>query len=293
MANNRWGFPDLGFGIGLRSVHFEHILKNNPTIDWFEVLSENYLDTGGRPLHILDQVAERYPVVLHGVSLNVGSTDPLDFEFLKKLKALGKRVNARWVSDHLCWTGVTGKNTHDLLPMPYTDQALRHTIERVRNIQDFLERPIALENASTYLEFSASKWPESEFISALAEEADCGILLDVNNVYVSSFNHGFDPKKYIDRIPKDRLVQMHLAGHTNKGTHILDTHSDYVIDNVWELYRYAHRQLGGASTLLEWDANIPAFDVVHGEALKARRFREQEDKLMSAPELEEIPAYGD
>ncbi len=293
MANNRWGYPDLGFGIGLRSVHFEHILKNHPTIDWFEVLSENYLDTGGRPLHILDQVAERYPVVLHGVSLNVGSTDPLDFEFLKKLKALGKRVNARWVSDHLCWTGVTGKNTHDLLPMPYTDQALRHTIERVRNIQDFLERPIALENASTYLEFSASKWPESEFISALAEEADCGILLDVNNVYVSSFNHGFDPKKYIDRIPKDRLVQMHLAGHTNKGTHILDTHSDYVIDNVWDLYRYAHRQLGGASTLLEWDANIPAFDVVHGEALKARRFREQEDKLMSAPELEEIPAYGD
>jgi uncharacterized protein (UPF0276 family) len=293
MANNRWGYPDLGFGIGLRSVHFEHILKNNPTIDWFEVLSENYLDTGGRPLHILDQVAERYPVVLHGVSLNVGSTDPIDFEFLKKLKALGKRVNARWVSDHLCWTGVTGKNTHDLLPMPYTDQALRHTIERVRNIQDFLERPIALENASTYLEFSTSKWPESEFISALAEEADCGILLDVNNVYVSSFNHGFDPKKYIDRIPKDRLVQMHLAGHTNKGTHILDTHSDYVIDNVWELYRYAHRQLGGASTLLEWDANIPAFDVVHGEALKARRFREEEDKLMSAPELEEIPAYGD
>jgi len=293
MANNRWGYPDLGFGIGLRSVHFEHILKNNPAIDWFEVLSENYLDTGGRPLHVLDQVAERYPVVLHGVSLNVGSTDPLDFEFLKKLKALGKRVNARWVSDHLCWTGVTGKNTHDLLPMPYTDQALRHTIERVRNIQDFLERPIALENASTYLEFSASKWPENEFISALAEEADCGILLDVNNVYVSSFNHGFDPKKYIDRIPKDRLVQMHLAGHTNKGTHILDTHSDYVIDNVWELYRYAHRQLGGASTLLEWDANIPAFDVVHGEALKARRFREEEDKLMSTPELEEIPAYGD
>jgi len=293
MANNRWGYPDLGFGIGLRSVHFEHILNNNPAIDWFEVLSENYLDTGGRPLHILDQVAERYPVVLHGVSLNVGSTDPIDFEFLKKLKALGKRVNARWVSDHLCWTGVTGKNTHDLLPMPYTDQALRHTIQRVRDIQDFLERPIALENASTYLEFSASKWPESEFISALAEEADCGILLDVNNVYVSSFNHGFDPKKYIDRIPKDRLVQMHLAGHTNKGTHILDTHSDYVIDTVWDLYRYAHRHLGGASTLLEWDANIPAFDVVHGEALKARQFREQEDQLISAEELEEIPAYGD
>ena len=293
MANNRWGYPDLGFGIGLRSVHFEHILKNNPVIDWFEVLSENYLDTGGRPLHVLDQVAERYPVVLHGVSLSVGSTDPIDFEYLKKLKALAKRVNARWVSDHLCWTGVTGLNTHDLLPMPYTDQALRHTIERVRNIQDFLERPIALENASTYLEFSASKWPESEFIASLAEEANCGILLDVNNVYVSSFNHGFDPKKYIDNIPQDRVVQMHLAGHTNKGTHILDTHSDYVIDTVWELYRYAHRRLGGVATLLEWDANIPGFDVVHGEALKARQFREQEDKQMPAPELEEVPAYGD
>jgi len=293
MANNRWGYPDLGFGIGLRSVHFEHILKNNPVIDWFEVLSENYMDTGGRPLHILDQVAERYPVVLHGVSLSVGSADPIDFDYLKKLKALGKRVNARWVSDHLCWTGVTGHNTHDLLPMPYTDQALRHTIERVRNIQDFLERPIALENASTYLEFSTSNWPESEFIAALAEEADCGILLDVNNVYVSSFNHGFDPKKYIDRIPADRVVQMHLAGHTNKGTHILDTHSDYVIDSVWELYRYTHRRLGGTATLLEWDANIPGFDVVHGEALKARQFREQEDKKTPAPELEEVPAYGD
>ena len=293
MANNRWGYPDLGFGIGLRSVHYEHILKNNPVIDWFEVLSENYLDTGGRPLHVLDQVAERYPVVLHGVSLSVGSTDPIDFEYLKKLKALGKRINARWISDHLCWTGVVGRNTHDLLPMPYTDQSLRHTVERVRTIQDFLERPIALENASTYLEFSVSTWEESEFIRTMAEEADCGVLLDVNNVYVSSFNHGFDPKKYIDRIPRDRVVQMHLAGHTNKGTHILDTHSDYVINTVWELYRYAHRRLGGVATLLEWDANIPDFDVVHGEALKARQFREQEDQKTPAPELEEIPAYGD
>jgi uncharacterized protein len=291
MANNRWGYPDLGFGIGLRSVHYEHILKNNPVIDWFEVLSENYLDTGGRPLHVLDQVAERYPLVLHGVSLSVGSTDPIDFEYLKKLKALAKRINARWISDHLCWTGVVGRNTHDLLPMPYTDQSLRHTVERVRTIQDFLERPIALENASTYLEFSVSTWEESEFIRTMAGEADCGVLLDVNNVYVSSFNHGFDPKKYIDRIPQDRVVQMHLAGHTNKGTHILDTHSDYVINTVWELYRYAHRRLGGVSTLLEWDANIPDFDVVHGEALKARQFREQEDQ--QAPELEEIPAYGD
>ena len=293
MAKNRWGYPDLGFGIGLRSVHFEHILKNNPTIDWFEILSENYMHTGGRPLHVLDQVAERYPVVLHGVSLSVGSTDAVDFDYLKKLKALAKRVNAHWVSDHLCWTGVTGHNTHDLLPMPYTTEALRHTIEHVRIIQDFMERPIALENASTYLEFSSSTWPESEFLAALAEEANCGILLDVNNVYVSSFNHGFDPKAYIDRIPRDRVVQMHLAGHTNKGTHILDTHSDYVIDKVWELYRYTHRRLGGVATLLEWDANIPSFEIVHGEALKARKFREQEDSQAPAPVLDEVAAYGD
>ena len=293
MATNRWGYPDLGFGIGLRTVHYEHILKNNPTIDWFEILSENYMDTGGRPLHVLDQVAERYPVVLHGVSLSVGSKDSINFDYLKKLKDLGKRINARWVSDHLCWCGVSGMNTHDLLPMPYTNEALRHTIERVKIIQDFLERPIALENASTYLEFSVSTWPESEFLAALAEEANCGILLDVNNVYVSSFNHGFDPKKYIDRIPKDRVVQMHLAGHTNKGTHILDTHSDYVINSVWDLYRYAHRHLGGTSTLLEWDANIPSFDIVHGEALKARQLREQEDSKKAAREQNEVPAYGD
>ena len=290
---NRWGYPDLGFGIGLRSVHFEHILKNSPTIDWFEILSENYLDTGGRPLHIVDQVAERYPVVLHGVSLSVGSTDPVNFDYLKKLKDLAKRTKAHWISDHLCWTGVTGLNTHDLLPMPYTTEALKHTIQRVKIIQDFIERPIALENASTYLEFAASTWPESEFLATIAEEADCGILLDVNNVYVSSFNHGFDPKAYIDRIPRDRVVQMHLAGHTNKGTHILDTHSDYVIDTVWKLYRYAHRHLGGVATLLEWDANIPSFETVHGEALKARQFREQEDSKSKAPDLNEVPAYGD
>jgi uncharacterized protein (UPF0276 family) len=289
---NRWGYPDLGFGMGLRSVHFDYILKNNPTIDWFEVLSENYLDTGGRPLYVLDQVAERYPVVLHGVSLSVGSTDPVNFDYLRKLKALANRIKAHWISDHLCWTGVTGLNTHDLLPMPYTDHALKHTVERVKIIQDFLERPIALENASTYLEFAASTWPESEFLATLAERAGCGILLDVNNVYVSSFNHGFDPKEYIDRIPRDRVVQMHLAGHTHKGTHILDTHSDYVIDTVWKLYRYAHRRVGGVATLLEWDAHIPEFDVVHGEALKARTFREQEDSRAEAPRQDEVAAYG-
>ena len=291
MAKNRWGLPDLGFGIGLRSVHYEHILENHPKIDWFEILSENYMDTGGRPLWILDRVAERYPLVLHGVSLSVGSVDPIDFDYLRKLKELAKRINARWVSDHLCWTGVSGMNTHDLLPMPYTDESLKYTIERVKTIQDFLERPIGLENASTYLEFSASNWAECDFIAALAEEADCGILLDVNNVYVSSYNHGFDPKKYIAKIPADRVIQHHLAGHTNKGTHILDTHSDYVIDTVWELYRYTYRRLGPISTLLEWDASIPSFDIVHAEALKAKSYRESVDE--EKRELEAVPAYGD
>ncbi|MCC6365685.1 MAG: DUF692 domain-containing protein [Bryobacterales bacterium] len=274
MAGNRWNLPDLGFGIGLRSVHFTHILERRPPVDWFEVLSENYMDTGGRPLYVLDFVAEHYPVVLHGVSLSIGSTDPLNREYLRKLKTLAGRTRARWVSDHLCWTGVSGLNVHDLLPMPYTDESLRHTVERVRMVQDFLERPLILENPSTYLEFGHSTWTEWEFLSALAEQADCGILLDVNNVYVSAFNHGFDPKAYLDAIPPDLVVQNHLAGHTNKGTHILDTHSDHVIDKVWELYRYHSSHTGGASTLLEWDESIPGFDVVHAEALKARSYRE-------------------
>jgi uncharacterized protein (UPF0276 family) len=270
---NRWGFPDLGFGIGLRTVHFSHILAQWPKIDWFEVLSENFLDTGGRPLYVLDQIAERYPLVLHGVSMSIGSTDPLDMEYLRKLKDLARRTHAQWISDHVCWTGVSGINVHDLLPMPYTDESLRHVVERVRIVSDFLERPLLLENPSTYLEFHASTWKEWDFIAEMAERADCGLLLDVNNVYVSSFNHGFDPNQYIDRIPPDRVVQIHLAGHTNKGTHILDTHSDHVIDAVWKLYRRAYQRIGGIATLLEWDASIPEFDVVHAEALKARRYR--------------------
>jgi uncharacterized protein len=271
---NRWNLPDLGFGIGLRTVHYNHILANWPKIDWFEILSENYMDTGGRPMYVAEQVAERYPVVLHGVSMSVGSTDPLNMEFLRKLKALAARVKPHWISDHLCWTGVHGLNTHDLLPMPYTDESMKYTIERVKQISEYLERPLVLENPSTYLEFAASTWTEWDFLATLAEQADCGILLDVNNVYVSSYNHGFDPYKYIDRIPADRVTQYHLAGHTNKGTHILDTHSDHVIDKVWDLYRYAYGKTGGVATLLEWDEAIPSFEVVHAEALKAKQYRE-------------------
>lgn len=265
----RFDFPDLGVGIGLRTVHYAHILKEWPKIDWFEALSENFLETGGRPTWVLDQVAERYPVVLHGVSLSIGSTDPLNRDYLAKLKALADRTRTPWVSDHLCWTGVMGRNSHDLLPMPYTQEALRHTIARVKQVSEILERPLVLENPSSYVEFAASTLTEWEFLSHLAEEADCGLLLDVNNVYVSSVNHSFDPKVYIDGIPAERVVQYHLAGHTNKGTHILDTHSDHALPEVWELYRRAWARTGPTATLYEWDENIPEFDVVHAEAKKA------------------------
>ena len=272
--SNRWRFADLGIGIGLRTVHFGHILENHPKIDWFEVLSENFLDTEGRPLHVLDQVAERYPVALHGVSLGIGNTDPLDREYLRKLKGLAKRTRAHWVSDHLCWTGIAGRNVHDLLPMPYTEEALVHTIARVKAVSEILERPLVIENPSSYVEFAASSMPEWEFLARLGEDADCGLLLDVNNVYVSSFNHSFDPRTYVDAIPADRVVQFHVAGHTNKGTHILDTHSDFALQEVWELYRRAYARTGPTATLYEWDEDIPEFDVVHAEALKARAYQQ-------------------
>jgi len=272
--SNRWKLPDLGIGIGLRSVHFPHILQHWPEIDWFEILSENFMMTGGRPMYVLDQVAERYPVALHGVSMSIGSSDPLDLEYLKELKALASRCRARWVSDHLCWTGVMGRNVHDLLPMPYTEEALRHTAARVKQVSEILERPLVLENPSSYVEFAHSTLSEWEFLSRLAEEADCGLLLDVNNVYVSSFNHRFDPEEYVDALPADRVVQYHVAGHTHKGSHIIDTHSDHAIEAVWELYRRAWARTGPTATLYEWDEAVPAFDVVHAEAQKARRYRE-------------------
>jgi hypothetical protein len=274
---NRWELPDLGFGIGLRTVHFPHILAEWPEMDWFEILSENFMDTGGRPAYVLDQVAERYPVVMHGVSMSVGSTDPIDFGYLGKLKALARRTRARWISDHLCWTGVSGKNTHDLLPMPYTDESLGHVVERVKTIMDYLEQPLFLENPSSFLEFTSSTWTECDFLAEVAERSGCGILLDVNNVYVSAFNHGFDAGAYVDRIPADRIGQIHLAGHTHKGTHILDTHSDHVVDEVWELYRRVCRRAGGVSTLIEWDEAVPPFATVRDEALRAKAHRESGD----------------
>jgi uncharacterized protein (UPF0276 family) len=270
MIQARLGLPNLGFGVGLRSVHFDHVLSRQPQVDWFEIISENFMDSGGWPRHVLERVAERYPLVMHGVSLSVGSTDPLDFAYLTKLKRLAEAIGARWVSDHLCWTGVQGLNTHDLLPLPLNEETLRHVVGRVRVVQDFLERPLVLENPSSYLSFRGDTLDESEFIAALAEEADCGLLLDVNNVYVSSVNHGFDASEYIESVPPERVVQIHLAGHTDCGTHIVDTHDGQVTDKVWELYRLAHCRTAGVSTLLEWDSKIPAFPDLHAEVLKAR-----------------------
>lgn len=269
---NRFQLPNLGIGLGLRTVHYNHIVEQRPPIGWFEILSENFMQTEGKPLYFLDAIAEAYPIVMHGVSLSIGSTDPLDHAYLAELRALRKRTNARWVSDHLCWTGVAGKNSHDLLPVPYTEESLRHVAARVREVSDFLGAPIALENPSTYAEFSGSTMKEWDFLARLAEEADCGILLDVNNVFVSSKNHGFDPRTYLDAVPWDRVVQFHVAGHTDHGTHVVDTHIGPVTDPVWRLLGDAYLRCGGASVLLEWDAEIPTFEETYADALRANEF---------------------
>ncbi|HKQ52693.1 MAG TPA: DUF692 domain-containing protein [Pyrinomonadaceae bacterium] len=268
----RLSYPDLGYGVGLRHQHISYVLDNRPRVDWFEVISENFMDSGGWPRHALRRISEQYPVVMHGVSLSIGSTDPLAFDYLAKLKRLAREVGAVWVSDHLCWTGILGRNTHDLLPVPLDEETLRHVVRRVRAVQEFLERPLVLENPSSYLSFAGDTLREWEFLSALAAEADCGLLLDVNNVYVSSFNHGFDPVEYIESLPPERIVQIHLAGHTHCGTHIVDTHDGRVIKEVWELYKLAHGRTGGVSTLVEWDSNLPAFPELHAEVLKARAY---------------------
>src|SRR5215831_7144087 len=270
MSFPRLGHANLGLGVGLRTVHFPYILEHWPEVDWFEVISENFMDSRGRPRYVLEQIAERYPLVMHGVSLSIGSTDPLNFEYLNKLKALAREIKPQWISDHVCWTGVASRNTHDLLPMPLTEASLKHVVERIRILQDFLERPFVLENPSTYVGFTGSTLSEWEFIARMAEEADCGLLLDVNNVYVSSVNHDFDPEEFIRRLPHERVVQFHLAGHTNRRTHLIDTHDNHVVDPVWKLYRLAHGLTSGVSTLLEWDANIPPFPVLHAEVLKAK-----------------------
>ena len=261
-----------GLGLGLRSKHFNYILENDPAVDWFEVISENFMDSGGRPRQILRRIAERYPVVMHGVSLSIGSTDPLNIEYLQKLKRLAAEIEPLWMSDHLCWTGVNNLNTHDLLPVPLTEESLEHICRRVRQVQDFLERPFVFENPSTYLTFKHSTIDECDFLRYMTEETGCLLLLDVNNVYVSGFNNDFDPMNYIERFPHEQVVQMHLAGHQHCVDYIIDTHDRHVTNEVWQLFAAAWKLTGGAATLLEWDSNIPDFADYHGELLKARDF---------------------
>jgi hypothetical protein len=276
MPGNRFNaFQDHGIGIGLRIPHYEHIFSRRPVVDWFEIISENFMVDGGRQLKMLDQILDQYRVVQHGVSMYFGSAQPADREHMRRLKTLVKRTKTPWLTDHLCWGSVDGTYTHDLLPLPYTWEAVEKTAARIREVQDFLEIPVAVENVSSYAEFHDSEMTEWEFLTEVVERADCGMLLDVNNIYVSSMNHEFDPMEYVNFVPAERVAQIHIAGHTKFEKYILDTHDHPVIDPVWKLYARAIERTGPVPTLLEWDDHIPSFDEVHNEALKAERFLRQ------------------
>lgn len=262
--------PYLGFGLGLRTPHYQDIIDLKPPIDWFEILTENYLVPGGKPLYYLDRIKEQYPIVMHGVSMSLGSTDGLAKDYLDQVKALANRVEAKWISDHLCWTGVHKTNMHDLLPLPYTEEALLHLVNRITQVQDYLGRQILVENVSSYLTYSHSVMTEWDFLSEIAQRADCLILLDINNIYVSSFNHQFNPEEYLQGIPKERVQQFHLAGHTNNGNHIIDTHDAPIIDPVWNLYAKAVDHFGKISTMIERDDHIPPISVLIDELEQAK-----------------------
>jgi uncharacterized protein (UPF0276 family) len=264
------GTSELGFGLGLRTDHYEAILETRPRVDWFEALTENYLVPGGKPLYYLDRIRADYPIVLHGVSLSIGSTDALDRDYLLALKQLAQRVDPAWISDHLCWTGVAGKNLHDLFPIPYTEEAVEHVASRVREVQDFLGRQILLENVSSYVAFRGSEMSEWDFLAEIARRADCHVLLDVNNIYVSAFNHGFDALEFLNGIPVGRVRQIHLAGHSNCGAHIIDTHDADIVDPVWELYSAAVRRFGNVATMIERDDHIPPLPDLVTELDRAR-----------------------
>lgn len=264
----------LGFGLGLRTDHYETVLNELPAVDWFEVVSENYMVPGGKPLFYLDQVREHYPIVMHGVSMSLGSTDPLDRKYLKQLKQLAERVKPAWISDHLCWTGVSGTNLHDLMPLPYTEEAIDHVVDRIDQVQDYLGRQMLIENVSSYVTYQQSEMPEWEFLSAIADRADCLILLDINNIYVSAFNHEFDPHEYLANVPAGRVWQHHLAGHSNEGNYIVDTHDEPVVDPVWNLYADAVRRFGSVSTMIERDDNVPEFSELFAELQHARKIHD-------------------
>jgi uncharacterized protein (UPF0276 family) len=267
--------PNLGFGLGLRKEHYEQVLTDRPAVDWFEVITENYLVPGGKPLHYLDRIRADYPMAMHGVSLSIGGTDPLNLECLSQVKSLAERIEPVWISDHLCWTGLDGVNLHDLLPLPYTQDAVRHVADRVSRVQDTLGRRILLENVSSYVSYTHSEMEEWEFLGAIAKRADCLILLDINNVYVSAFNHGFDALEYLESMSAERVWQIHLAGHLNLGDTIIDTHDDEIIEPVWWLYEAAVRRFGTVATMIERDDDIPALDVLLTELEMARRIAVQ------------------
>lgn len=262
----------LGFGLGLRPEFYQEIIETTPKdIQWFEIITENYLNAAAKPLFYLEKIRENYPLVMHGVSLSIGSCDPIHWDYLAKVKALAQRFEVKWISDHLCWTGVNKVNMHDLMPLPYTKESLKHVVDRVKQVQDFLGRQILLENVSSYINYNASLMSEAEFYVEVAKQADCLLLLDVNNVYVSAYNQDFDPQSYIDLIPVDRVQQFHLAGHDNCGDYIVDTHDAAVVESVWQLYQYASKRFGQVSTLLERDDQVPALSVLQEELAHARQ----------------------
>ncbi|MFK8046937.1 MAG: DUF692 domain-containing protein [Halioglobus sp.] len=263
--------PALGFGLGLRTDHFDHVLNNQPAVDWFEVLSENFMVAGGKPRYYLEAIAERYPVVMHGVSMSIGSTDPMSIEYLTALKKLANDIQPQWISDHICWTSIHGVNSHDLLPLPYTEETIEHVSTRVRQVQDFLGRRILLENVSSYLSYKDSTMDEWTFLNEVARRSDSLILLDINNIYVSARNHHFDPMEYLAKIDTDRVQQFHLAGHSDFGDYVIDTHDHDVPDSVWDLYRHALERFGAVSTMVERDANIPPFTELEEELACAGR----------------------
>jgi len=279
--------PFLGFGLGLRTEHYQYVLDNQPAVDWFEILSENYMVPGGKPLHHLDRIRASYPMVMHGVSLSIGSTDPLNRDYLKALKQLVERVEPHWLSDHLCWTGVNDTNSHDLLPLPYNEDVITHVADRVKQVQDYLGRQILLENLSSYVTYKKSDMTEWEFFNEIARRADCYILLDINNIYVSAHNHQFDPVDYLNGIDADRVMQFHLAGHSHNGEMIIDTHDHDVCDPVWQLYGTALKRFGAVSTMIERDDDIPAFPQLRQELAIA-----EEIAAMNLPVDALIPSAG-
>ncbi len=266
--------PYLGFGLGLRTNHYETIINEKPSVDWFEIITENYLVPGGQPLYYLDKIREHYPMVMHGVSMSIGSCDPIDWDYLKQVKHLAERIQPHWISDHLCWTGVQSKNMHDLLPLPYTEAVIDHVVNRIQQVQDFLGRQILIENVSSYVSYQDSSMPEWEFVREIIQRADCLLLLDVNNIYVSSINHEFNPIDYIAAIPSNRIYQIHLAGHANMGDYIIDTHDHDIVDQVWDLYSETLRRHGLISTMIERDDNIPPLSELLTELSHASQIAE-------------------